>query len=85
MNNKYLRLGNEFFNLDKLIFSEVSFDDKQLTLTFEGGIKKDITHSNAEGFMLLVYSPFCQALENGNYDWKPPKEVMDNYIRDNNL
>ena len=85
MNNKILKLGNDFYNLEKLLFSEVSFNEKKLTLIFEGNIKKEVTHTIDEGFMLLVYTPFCHAVEDGDYKWKPSKKVMEDYIKDHNL
>jgi len=79
MSSKFFRVGNNFYNLKKLISSEAQLDENKLILTFEGGVEKTLTHQDNEGFLLFVFNPFCHAVEHGDYDWKPSEETLKNY------
>ena len=62
MNDKYFRNNNNLYNLSKLISVEVELDKNRLTLTFDGGIEKILSHESNEKFMKYIFNPLSEAL-----------------------
>jgi hypothetical protein len=79
MSTKFFRYENNFYNLNKLISSEARLDQNELILTFEGGVEKTLKYSDNEGFLLFIFNPFRQAIEKGDYKWKPSEKKLKQY------
>ncbi len=85
MNKKIFRYGNNFYNFEKLIAAETDLDNHQVHLTFEGGVTKTLEHKANDqnrGFYLFIFNPLCAALERGDFDYKVPKDVHEEYLKE---
>ena len=79
MQKKWIRIGNNFYNLDKVISVESDLDNNKLTFTFDGGVEKTIERKDSTGFNLFIFNPICHAIEDGDFDWKPSEETLKQY------